>query len=67
MYLHTHTHTHTHTHAHTHTHTGKHESCMYQVEERIISIVYQFSDDAELIFGSGNVTITLVCGLTLVR
>jgi hypothetical protein len=45
---------------------GTTDSCQYQVKNRILTLSYSFSSSAVNEFGSGNVTISLVCGPSLV-
>ena len=42
------------------------DSCQYSYSDREVKIYYSYSTDASNVYGHGNVTITLVCGRTLV-
>ena len=46
---------------------GDNNTCRFKVENRILSLAYDYGSSAISEFGIGNVTITLVCGTTLVR
>ena len=45
---------------------GEHGSCRYTVEDRMLTLSFQYSSSAGIILGSKNVTITLICGSHLV-
>ena len=46
---------------------GTSASCEYSYSDREVELVFEYSADASNTLGAGNVTITLVCGRTLVR
>ena len=46
---------------------GSHSSCEYQVDKKVLSLSYNYGHDALSRFGVGNVTISFVCGPTMVR
>ena len=43
------------------------ESCQYSYSDRKVKMFYSYSPDARNVYGHGNVTVTLVCGRSLVR
>ena len=45
---------------------ASHGSCVYKSENRMLTLSFDFSSAAAFQFGGGNVTITLVCGMSLV-
>lgn len=45
---------------------ASHGSCAYKSENRMLTISYHYSAAGTSQFGNGNVTITLVCGVSIV-
>ena len=45
---------------------GIHGSCRYSVESRMLSLSFQYSSSAGIVYGPKNVSITLTCGSHLV-